>query len=367
MASIAFPSPIGGVSVDGDYAPSIAFATLHGLLLPIFVYRLTNKHSCNTLIVSSFLFSIERVITFALRAQHEQVHSTVQCYMQISFCVGLISLAQDLVSLLRCLLVNTTYASKDFSENSPPPLISGSSSVDQVTQDQSRLRFWFRRYTDGATFLSIAALASGTSSGILYNMGMTSERIANIVIVLRHVSASLTLLLVVNIGCAALWARRRPRVSKRGISILCMQSLLLTIACSYRLSIMHNRTTSISSTAPGSLSSKEEKMAFYVLQMLPEWMSAALLLLFNLREEFGTGLHGDFRWRDETPEQKEKREMKEQERREKATLREKEKKLETETEKQGNAADVGHPTTSTRLVCFLLKPFQYSRTQVSYV
>lgn len=44
--------------------------------------------------------------------------------------------------------------------------------------------------------------------------------------------------------------------------------------------------------------------------MLPEWIAIAVLFGFNVREIFVTGLFGDHRWRDETPEEKQKREAK---------------------------------------------------------
>lgn len=81
---------------------------------------------------------------------------------------------------------------------------------------------------------------------------------------------------------------------------------------------MYNTTTSLDSTSPGSLNTSGEKAAFYIFHLLPEWLVAAVLLGCNVRERFGTRLWGDYRWRDETPKEKQKREEKESKHAEKA-------------------------------------------------
>lgn len=70
---------------------------------------------------------------------------------------------------------------------------------------------------------------------------------------------------------------------------------------------MHNKTTSLTALSPSSLNTPVEKATFYVFHMLPEWISVALLLCFNVREMFDTGLWGDWRAVDETEQQKERR------------------------------------------------------------
>jgi hypothetical protein len=55
-----FPSPIGGVAFPFDYAPSIIFAILYGLLLPLLGYRAFQKKSRTMMLSGSFSFGIER-------------------------------------------------------------------------------------------------------------------------------------------------------------------------------------------------------------------------------------------------------------------------------------------------------------------
>lgn len=56
---------------------------------------------------------------------------------------------------------------------------------------------------------------------------------------------------------------------------------------------MRNRTTSITSMAPGSLNSPGSKAAFYVFHAAPDFLAAAIMLTINVRERFSTGMFGD--------------------------------------------------------------------------
>jgi hypothetical protein len=59
---VNFPAPIGGVVYPPDYAPSILFATLYGLLVPSIIYRVLDKRSRTTMLIGTILFSIERYV-----------------------------------------------------------------------------------------------------------------------------------------------------------------------------------------------------------------------------------------------------------------------------------------------------------------
>lgn len=82
---------------------------------------------------------------------------------------------------------------------------------------------------------------------------------------------------------------------------------LESVICLYRLAVMYNQTTSLTSLSPSSLNTPAAKATFYVFHMLPEWITVALLLGFNIREMFDTGPFGDWRAVDETERQKKKR------------------------------------------------------------
>lgn len=63
-----FPSPVGGVPFPSDYAPSILFAVMYGLLLPLLAYRILDRKSRNTLLIGTALFSIERSVLLSYQS-----------------------------------------------------------------------------------------------------------------------------------------------------------------------------------------------------------------------------------------------------------------------------------------------------------
>lgn len=70
---------------------------------------------------------------------------------------------------------------------------------------------------------------------------------------------------------------------------------------------MFHTTTGLSSTAPGTLNSSGAKASFYILHVFPEWLATAILFCVNIRRTYGSGPFGDWRFRDETPLEYEKR------------------------------------------------------------
>ncbi|KAK7692650.1 hypothetical protein QCA50_004283 [Cerrena zonata] len=100
-----FPSPIGGTPFAIDFAPSILFAVLYGLVIPLGIYRLLNPRSRSVLIFGTVAFTIEHVVIMALRAsqahnEHQRMSHSLTTYMQSSWGMGHLSMASDLVNLL---------------------------------------------------------------------------------------------------------------------------------------------------------------------------------------------------------------------------------------------------------------------------
>lgn len=80
---------------------------------------------------------------------------------------------------------------------------------------------------------------------------------------------------------------------------------------------MHIKTTSL--LAPDPLNKPSAKAAFYIFHSLPEWLAIAILFSVNVRKLFGTGLGGDYRWKDMSEKEKarwEKRQAKREAKRE---------------------------------------------------
>lgn len=57
---VNFPAPVGGLPLASDLAPSILFAVLYALLLPLTVYRIFDRRSRTVLLIGTEIFAIER-------------------------------------------------------------------------------------------------------------------------------------------------------------------------------------------------------------------------------------------------------------------------------------------------------------------
>ena len=100
--------------------------------------------------------------------------------MQISFGLGFIGIANDLVNVIRCLLVNATYGSERYPESSaawskgglltPPP---------EGTPDLPKVRFLARRFTDLLGFAFLAATVPGIIANTHYNKVFDDQKQAD--------------------------------------------------------------------------------------------------------------------------------------------------------------------------------------------
>ncbi|KAF9462282.1 hypothetical protein BDZ94DRAFT_1261516 [Collybia nuda] len=332
---MSFPTPVGGTLLQNDFAPSILFAVLYALLIPLMVYRAWDKRSRTLLLLGTAIFGIERVVIFSLRAAQSQNEDQRESkglltYMQVSFGMGFIGIANDLVNLVRVLLVNPTYGSDRYGECSAaiPKSDTSLSSDDSPltrphvgdfpgqppdeTPDHPRQRFWARRFSDFTNLSFLAAIVPGVIANSRFSSVIDDDDAAEHTTTLRYVSSGVALFLMAMLAGGASWAQvKQARVSKSGVSMMFALTFLLSVIAVYRLSVMFNTTSSITSTEPGSLNSTGAKTTFYVLHVLPEWLANTLLFGFNIRRMYGTGMFGDWRNEDETEEERKKREMKE--------------------------------------------------------
>jgi hypothetical protein len=203
-----------------DLAPSILFAALYGLLIPLFIYRLCRKRSRTAVLSGTVGFLVERsvlrsiiiylhrrrmrllnirygrTIMFSLRAVvapgsvSEQSPGLME-YMQSTLALGFLAMLLDLATLLRCVLVNSTYPDDKTEKPHVSELITEEKSSWRETYDsealsrektfttfraeslagqrpdQPRHRFWFRRMTDVMTVLYGVALGTGIAGNAL--------------------------------------------------------------------------------------------------------------------------------------------------------------------------------------------------------
>ncbi|KAF9227453.1 hypothetical protein BS17DRAFT_862691 [Gyrodon lividus] len=324
-SSVSFPSPVGGVSLSSDFGPSIFFAILYALLLPIFFVRLASKRSRAILSVNAVLTAFERVVIFSLRAWQSQTPAKqsspgLATYMQLTFALAYIAVASDTVQLLRCLYVNSTKGpALEHVDIIDSPVGSTSSSQiplsparanspysldDGALQfDQPRQRFFYRRFTDILKLVFLAATLPGIVGNAKYKNSFDNAGTGNEVLITRYVSSGIALALIVFVATLIIRARHLPRV--RPIHVIFILAILACTASSaiFRLAFMYHHTTSLTSTAPGSGNTPLEKTTFYVFHMFSDWMAAALLLVPNVREMFATGMWGDWRAMDPSPQE----------------------------------------------------------------
>ncbi|KIJ67695.1 hypothetical protein HYDPIDRAFT_107161 [Hydnomerulius pinastri MD-312] len=322
-SDISFPSPVGGVSLSSDFAPSIFFALLYASLLPIFFKRLANKRSRAILSVNAVLTVIERIVIFSLRAWQsrtpaKQTSPGLATYMQVTISLAYIAIAQDSVQLLRCLYVNSTKGpAPDYVDSAESPVGTTSSSqyplsparandLDSlndgaVQSDQPRQRFMYRRFTDVLKLIFLAATIPGIIGNAKYKNTFNNTSTGNQVMINRYVSSGIALALMIFVAVLTIRARHLPRV--RPINIIFILAVLACTASSaiFRLAFMYHHTTSLISKAPGSGNTPVEKATFYIFHMLSDWMAIALLLVPNVREMFATGMWGDWRAVDPSP------------------------------------------------------------------
>ncbi|KAI0645174.1 hypothetical protein C8Q79DRAFT_756659 [Trametes meyenii] len=326
-----FPVPVGGAPFDVDFIPSILFAVLYGLLVPLVFYRLARRRSRTLVLLGTSIMAIEHVVAFSLRANsaHKagpRQSAALQAYLQTSLGGGFITLGQDITALLRALLVNATFAApssgrdvspggstvalsairpqggidmfvdpQDASAAKPaPPALLSRFALGGWQEDQPRRRLWIRRVFGTAFVLFLVAITLGIVVSVDYKQAIRTGAHATLVQQLRYASAALAYLLIHGLTLAALYgALCIPRVRRGPALLIVLVSLLLTVVALYRLIIMHHSTTSLLSMVHGSQNTHGEKVVFYVLHVAPEWLAVALLLSVDARSKFKTGLLGD--------------------------------------------------------------------------
>ncbi|KAI0369014.1 hypothetical protein BV20DRAFT_980380 [Pilatotrama ljubarskyi] len=333
-----FPSPVGGVPLDVDFAPSILFSVLYALLVPVAIMRIINPRSRNMVLVGTLLFSTEQALTthlpyscvnFALRA-HAAHHAgfreskSFETYLQATLNAGFITIGQDLVTLSRSLLVSTT-----FGERTPEDVAVAVSVADQAVrreyaergvrpaplhptfsasdfEDQPRRRFWFRQLLGYTALIFLATIILSIIAGVDYQQTIEKGVHAALVRRLLYVSSGLATALLVLLICGTLYASiALSRLPVWPPTLIAVVAALLharisltwaplqTVVGVYRLTVLHNSTTSLTSTAPGSQNTTHAKVLFYIFHIAPEWLSAALLLSVNVRRTYKTGMWGD--------------------------------------------------------------------------
>jgi len=136
-------------------------------------------------------FHLIRIVVYSLRAlqAHSDKHRFSKGlinYSQVSFGVGFVGIANDLVNIVRCLLVNPTYGSERYPESpaaaskggvmTPPP---------EGTPDLTRTRSWVRRFTGLWKLSFLAAIVTGILVNSQYYKALDDQAWADKVATIR--------------------------------------------------------------------------------------------------------------------------------------------------------------------------------------
>ncbi|KAL0956711.1 hypothetical protein HGRIS_002833 [Hohenbuehelia grisea] len=333
---MTFPSPVGGASLPGDFVPSVLFAVLYGCLLPVMIWRTLKRRLRIFMLLASTLFTIERIVNLSLRAA--QAHDftmrhspRIVKWMQATYTLGFFVIGMDMISLLSCLLVNTTYGTSTASQ---APVVEGAlhaagssdttlykeiiemHPINEVVregapyvEDEPHRRVQIRRFSALCSGAFLGALAAGILGNIFYDQFLFGDETrADLVFGLRYASTAIALVPIIAAIAIVIWASTNmERISQPGSRLILSVAFCVAVVAIYRLSVMFNRTDAIDSTAPEALNSPQSKAMFYVFHILPEWIAVALLYGCNTREICGTGVLGDYRRRDAVGERARRR------------------------------------------------------------
>ncbi|KAM5543025.1 hypothetical protein V8D89_003409 [Ganoderma adspersum] len=332
-----FPAPVGGVPFPLDFAPSILFAVLYGLMVPVVVYRMVHPRSRNGVLIGTTIFSIERVVAFGLRAHiahsaSARANEGLETYLQTTYSGGFTSIGGDLMNLLRALLVSSTLGGDMVAlHNLTPPHVWKAQEQDKANKsdvqlvvraseddeegdggagagsklvDQPELRQKIRLWCGLASLLSLAGVIMSIVAGSNYKNAINGSN-GDLVRSLWYASTALGVALLLGMAVTAVFALlKMPRVPRASLLVIILIAILLSIIGVYRIVVISHSSTSLLSTAPGSQNSPGSKAAFYVLHVAPEFVSAAILMALNARRVFGTGPWGDRLGKDPKPKAK---------------------------------------------------------------
>ncbi|RDX49335.1 hypothetical protein OH76DRAFT_1351148 [Lentinus brumalis] len=305
------PSPIGGVPFPIDFAPSVLFSILHALLIPIFVWRMAHPRTRTYLLIGMSIFTIERTVLYALRAyaaQHAgpRESKALNTYFQVTLAGGFITIGQDLMGLARALLVNGTKGSdvlareaKVNKDNKPDNGSDASYLATLDLEDYPRARKVIRLTMLGVTALFWVTITIGIVASVQYSRVLKNKADGDTVRGLWNASAAIALALFTGLAHGAVWACYSiPRIRRSATMWIVLIATIVSAVPIYRLYVLRFSTTSLLSEGPGSLNSAQSKTTFYIFHSAPEFLSAAILGLLDVRSVFNTGLWGDRRTRD---------------------------------------------------------------------
>ncbi|TCD59785.1 hypothetical protein EIP91_011469 [Steccherinum ochraceum] len=271
---------MGGTPFPIDFAPSLVFTILHALLIPVAIWRFISPQSRNIPMITVTGFCIDRVVMFSLRihAAHSasaRVSNSLVQYMQSAFNITSVTMAADLLVLLRCLLVSATL------QNEPPHRIhllprvglqSQATAPSQpetvptsaIIESRAKERQRYRTICGLVAIFVWVPLVLGIVAGVLYPQAPKGAHQAQLQMRIRDAAGATSLLFVTIIQGLMIYCALAVRgIERRAVWILFCLSTFLSLASVYRVVVMRLQTDSLTSTAPDSLNTVGSKIAFY--------------------------------------------------------------------------------------------------------
>ncbi|GAB1524039.1 hypothetical protein RhiTH_007191 [Rhizoctonia solani] len=276
--------PVGGIPTTEDLAPSIIFTIAYAFLLPGIIYNFffRKPRAWNTIQISTVIFAVERIAWCIIRVvqaayPEKRGSGRLMEYMQATVGLGFIGISNDAISLLRCLLVNTTLP-----ENG-------------ASKDRRAARKSYRYHCYVFELVFLASTIPGMVASSAYSSARFDQESADRNLYYLNVSAgvALALQLVTILACilVALIVKEIDRI--RCLELAALTVLLLPVPI-YRLCVLGIRTIDVFDPLSASA-----RASFYTIHLIPEWICVSVLLGTNVRARFKTGKWGDHE-KDET-------------------------------------------------------------------
>ncbi|KAH7099971.1 hypothetical protein BKA62DRAFT_620637, partial [Auriculariales sp. MPI-PUGE-AT-0066] len=292
---LRIPTPVGGIPMHIDAAPSIVFAVLYGLLFPFIISRFFIPGRRSMLLINVILCTVERVVVYSLRATQalnpgRRTSSGLLIYLQLSFAQGFVQIAQDTIPLLRCLIVNASGGPHHLEPSRYRK------QLDPAPEDLPSARKRVRIFTNIFNLVWLASTIPGVAGFTKYGKALHDQMVGDKLQELRYVSTgvALGLMLFTAAWISTVMVRMRS-IDKGACRWLLLMLACMVVVCIYRLVVMQYHIPELLYTGAGSQQSAGAKAAFYLLHCLPEWIGSALLVVPNTRQRFQTGPWGDWR------------------------------------------------------------------------
>lgn len=274
MASITMPGYdtiqsinfTGGFPTDKDLAPSIIFSILYALSLPVLVWRFVDPTSRNKPLIRPAIFAFVRLGSMVLRA----------VMSKNNYGIGELIAELTLVSIGYLFLISpvVTLWKRHVDNSSPPPHPGWVNRLDKLLQ-----------------LTLLASIGTAIAGGALTSNAFQSQSGMDTVKNLRHASNILSLVTIAVATFALIATHFKLQMDIQRTGYLLIPALSLLIVAVYRVAQTFENNPN---------SSARTLAAFWVLQILFEFIAYVSLLAIKIPEWFPNPEHNGSRNRSDS-------------------------------------------------------------------